>query len=112
MNDEIINKIKRNLLAIDWDDIDEMSIDESYDLLINNTTKALDLCTPEKTKIVDKRNTPLNLIKTKQNKLFRKCKGQGKNSVAFKNYLNYRNQFNKTIKAAKYCYYNNELNKF
>ena len=95
-----------------------MSINESYEFLINSINDNLNLFAPIIKKKIESKYLPKNpwmssaLLTSlkKKNKLFVKCKGKHKTSIEYINFVKYCNMYNKIIKAAKNLYYQTQFN--
>ena len=77
-------RINRKLLTSNWDELEVMNLDDSYNILIDRIIDAMDTFAPETIKNLNKKNIPQNCWMTnelmtsleKKNKLFKKVKGR------------------------------------
>ena len=117
INETTIGSINNYLNNVDWDILNTLNIDNGYDYLVNKITEALNLYAPEKTKKFNNKYLPKNIWMTpglinslkKKNKLFNKQKGKPLDSLEHQTYITFRNLYNKTIRAAKFNYYNKKI---
>ena len=117
VDDIKLNNIQNYLNAIDWDIMQTMTTDQSYDYFNGVLLHAMDTYIPEKTITIPYKNVLkqpwmtsalLKSSKTKD-KMYRKCIGKQKDSLSFKNYIRYRNKFNELKRICKQNYFADEL---
>ena len=113
INDNTINLINNAIQHTNWNYLDNLNVNESFESLTNKLKDMLDKYAPlEKITIPHKniiRNPWLSkgLMKSSHTcgKLYSKCINKPKTDITYKSYIKYRNMYNRLKKIAKQAYY-------
>ena len=118
INDNNIQNIANHLKTINWTNSREnLNVNEASTKFIETLKCALDTFSPEKTIKISPKNvlrqswmTPALLKSSKtKDKMYRKCQGKPKDSIAYTNFVKYRNLFNYIKNIRKQTYYSDKL---
>ena len=120
MDEEKFININNDLNNIDWAIIDNLDIDDAYNLMVSKILNALNSHAPEKTIKISYKNILRQpwmtsaLLKSSRTKniLFKKCLGKSKESLMYRNFIAYRNTYNRLKRISKQNYYTSELAKY
>lgn len=120
LNEHNINNIKQSLLVTNWETLNVLNANDSYNEFKNILNINLNRFAPESIKIINNNKiikeewmTP-GLIKSAKNanKLFKKTIGKPRDCIDYKNYLNYRNKYNHIKRKAKLKYYQLKIREY
>ena len=120
INDATIEQVKQRLENVNWDCLNSLDADSGYNYIIENVESKLNEVAPERTivipfeKVIREPWMTQGLVKSsfEKDKLFKKCKGLGKDQPKYQRYLEYRNNYNSLKRAAKQTYYAEKINNF
>ena len=114
MDETALRQIKASLLNRDWGELEELSVDQGSELLINELSRVIDFYAPEKNLRINKNPSKIEepwftkgLRKSSQKcyDMYSKQIGKPKTSTEFQNYKKYRNLYNKLRRITKVTYY-------
>jgi len=115
ITDSNLRNMNASLSNRNWNELENMSVDEGSEILINEITKVMDFYAPERTAAFNashyKGNEPWftkGLMVSSRNcfSMFRKVAKKPRDGSEYKKYKEYRNMFNKLRRKAKFSYYN------
>ena len=113
--DSNLRNMRASLSNRNWNVLEDMSVDESSEVLIGEIKKVMDFYAPERRVTVNTKNCKLNepwftrglrVSSRKCLSMFRLVAKKPRNSLEFQEYKNYRNLFSKLRRKAKFSYYN------
>ena len=118
VNDAVYRNMNASLLNRDWSALEDMSVDQSSEFLINEISSVLNMYAPIKYKAVNDKycsHEPwfTQGLKTSSRKclaMYKKVCRKPRDSPEFLNYKNYRNTFNSLRRKTKFAYYNSLVN--
>ena len=118
VNDATYRNMNASLLNRDWSALEDMSVDQSSEFLINEISSVLNMYAPIKYKAVNDKycsHEPwfTQGLKTSSRKclaMYKKVCRKPRDSPEFLNYKNYRNTFNSLRRKTKFAYYNSLVN--
>jgi len=117
LSQESMTKIKNDLSATDWNNLNDLDTNDSYNLMMTRITETLDkhaplrkVTIPVKYVITESWMTK-GLIKSSRtcDNMYSKVIGLDKHSVQFLSYKTYRNLYNKLKRRAKITYFKNKI---
>ena len=120
LDDNTLLSIKYEPMNKNWDILKALDVNRSYELLTDEIKYALDKYSPIITKTVSARNiircswmTP-GLLKSSHtcDKLYRNCIGKAKDHPDTLKFIEYRNNYNRIKRNAKFSYYRNKIVSF
>ena len=120
LNDKKILNIKNHLSHIDWECIEHLNTDQAYGSFMQEMTNALDIYAPKRVITVSPKNVIRDewmtngLLKSSKtcNRLYKQQIGLSKDSLKYKNYAEYRNEYNSLKRNAKKSYYSARIEEF
>ena len=116
INDAALRNMNASLRNREWKDLENMTVHESSQKLIEEIRTVMDFYAPEKIKTCAQKNMISNEpwltkgLKTSSRKchvMYRNVANKARNSLEFQEYKTYRNTFNKLRRKAKFSYYDN-----
>lgn len=117
ITDDVLRKMNASLCNRNWNMLDNMDVNESSEMLINEIKVVMDFYAPERVKNINFKKIQsqpwftqgLTKSSRKCLKMFNKVSKKPKDSPEFQNYRIYRNMYNKIRRKAKIAYYNDLL---
>ena len=111
------DRIKENIINVDWNVMDNMNIDDAYEYFVTELTSIIDTYAPLREvtipakKVLREAWMTTALLKSSQecSKKYNSVVGLNKNSEEYVDYLTYRNTYNKLKRIAKQTFYDNKI---
>lgn len=119
-DDQKINIINNEMMQINWDILNQLSVNDSYNVFINKMYEVLDKFAPEKNikiphkRIIKEDWMTTGLIKSciTRDKLYKKSLGKSQTHPSYLRFKLYRNTLKKLLRTAKQTFYFQQLNDY